>query len=209
MRLIIHIGLRRFVLPLILMAVGIQFVRSSLGTFSVINGSSMCPTFTPSDVVQAKTLYGESQRGDVVIITDNQNEPAIKRIIGLPGETVTLFRGFVYIDCQRLSEPYLPKRTYTFKSSPEDERAICWQLKANEYFLMGDNRSESCDSRNFGPVERHHINRVVELPGNSPKPGFCDLMLSETGKVMPVKYSHGSGRNRFRQNHQSFNAKTS
>ena len=207
MRLINHIGLRRLVLPLILMTVGIEFVRSSLGTFSVINGSSMCPTFTPSDVVQAKTLYGESQRGDVVIITDNQNVRAIKRVIGLPGETVTLYRGFVYIDCQRLSEPYLPKRTYTFKSSPEDERAICWQLKANEYFLMGDNRSQSCDSRNFGPVERHHISRVVKLPENSPKPGFCDLMLSETGKVMPVKYSHGSSRNRFRQNHQSFNAK--
>ena len=202
-----HLGLRRLVLPLILMAVGIEFVRSGLGTFSVINGSSMYPTFTPSDVVQAKTLYGESQRGDVVIITDNQNERAIKRIIGLPGETVTIYRGFVYIDCQRLSEPYLPKRTYTFKSSPEDERAICWQLKANEYFLMGDNRSQSCDSRNFGPVDRHHINRVVKLPENSPKPGFCDLMLSETGRVMPVKYTHGSSRNRLRQNHQGFNAK--
>jgi signal peptidase I len=207
MRLNNHTGFRRLVLPLILMAVGIEFVRSGLGTFSVINGSSMCPTFKPSDVVQAKTLYGESQRGDVVIITDNQNERAIKRIIGLPGETVTVYRGFVYIDCQRLSEPYLPKRTYTFKSSPEDERAICWQLKANQYFLMGDNRSESCDSRNYGPVERHQINRVVKLPENSPKPGFCELMLSETGKVMPVKYSHGPGRNRFRQNHQGFNAK--
>lgn len=200
MRLINYVGDRRLVLPLILMVVGIEFMHSGLGTFSVITGSSMCPTFKPNDVVQAKTLYGESQRGDVVIITDNQNERAIKRIIGLPGETVTLYRGFVYVDRQRLNEPYLPKHTCTFKSSPEDERAIRWRLKADQYFLMGDNRSESCDSRNYGPVQRHQINRVVKLPENSPRPGFCALMLSETGKVMPVKHSQSSGRNRFRQN---------
>jgi signal peptidase I len=187
--------------------VGIEFVRSRVGTFSVINGSSMCPTFRPNDVVQARTLYGESQRGDVVIITDNQHERAIKRIIGLPGETVTLYRGFVYIDCQRLDEPYLPKRTYTFKSSPEDERAIRWRLGDHQYFLMGDNRSASCDSRHYGPVERHQISRVVQLPENSPRPGFCEIMLFGTGKAVPVKYTHGSGRNGFRQNHQTFNAK--
>lgn len=192
MRLISHIGDRRLVLPLILMAVGIEFVRSGIGTFSVINGSSMCPTFKPNDVVQARTLYGESQRGDVVVITDNQNEQAIKRVIGLPGETVTLFRGFVYIDFRRLDEPYLAKCTYTFKSSPENERAICWRLKANQYFLMGDNRFESCDSRNYGPVNRQQINRVVKLPENSPRPGFCEIMLSETG--MQCRSSAGTAR---------------
>ena len=207
MRLIYHICDRHLVLPLILMAVGIEFMRSGVGTFSVIDGSSMCPTLRPNDVVQAKTLYGESQRGDVVILTDNQNERAIKRIIGLPGDTVTLYRGFVYIDCQRLNEPYLGKRTYTFKSSPEDERAISWRLKADQYFLMGDNRSESCDSRNYGPVERSQIKSIVKLPENSPRPGFCELMLSETGMVMPVKYGHGSGRNRFHKNHQDLNVK--
>lgn len=206
MRRINHIGGRR-VLPLILMAVLVGFVCSSVGTFSVIDGSSMSPTFEPNDVVQAKASSGESRRGDVVIITDNQNERAIKRIIGLPGETVTLYRGFVYINCQRLEEPYLPKRTYTFKSSPDDERAIVWRLEANQYFLMGDNRFESCDSRNYGPVERHQINRVVKLPENSPRPGFCELMLSETGMVIPAKYSRNSGRTRFRQNHQNLNAK--
>ena len=206
MRLINCICDRRLILALVSLGVGIEFMRSAVGTFSVIEGTSMCPTLRPNDVVQAKTLYGQSQRGDVVIITDNQNERAIKRIIGLPGETVTIYRGFVYVDCQRLNEPYLPKHTCTFKSSPEDERAIRWRLKAHQYFLMGDNRSESCDSRNYGPVEHHQINRVVKLPENSPRPGFCEIMLSETGKVMPVKYRQASGRNRFRQN-QNFNSK--
>src|SRR6266487_2139953 len=141
MRLINCICDRRLILPLVSLGVGIEFMRSAVGTFSVIEGTSMCPTLRPNDVVQAKTLYGQSQRGDVVVITDNQNERAIKRIIGLPGETVTIYRGFVYVDCQRLNEPYLPKHTCTFKSSPEDERAIRWRLKAHQYFLMGDNRS--------------------------------------------------------------------
>jgi signal peptidase I len=168
----------------------------------------MRPTFKADDVVQAKTLQGESQRGDIVIITDNQDERAIKRIVGLPGETVTLYRGFVYIDSQRLNEPYLAKRTYTFKCSPEDESAVHWQLKADQYFLMGDNRPGSCDSRNYGPVERNQIKRVVTLPENSPKPGFCDLILSETGKVMPGNISrHNPARNRSRNHLPYFNAK--
>jgi len=208
MRLINHIAGPRLALPLIMMVAGFQVVRSGLGTFTVIDGDSMCPTFRANDVVQAKSLQAESQRGDVVIINDNQEERAIKRIVGLPGETVTLYRGFIYIDGQRLNEPYLPKRTYTFKCSPNNESAIRWQLKADQYFLLGDNRSKSCDSRNYGPVERHQIKRVVKIPENSPKPGFCDLRLSETGKVMPANTGHHNrARNRSRNHPQHFNAK--
>ena len=206
MRLINCICDRRLILALVSLGVGIEFMRSAVGTFSVIEGTSMCPTLRPNDVVQAKTLYGQSQRGDVVVITDNRNEQAIKRVIGLPGETVTLYRGFVYIDGQRLSEPYLPKHTCTFKSSPENERAIRWRLKANQYFLMGDNRSESCDSRHYGPVERAQVNRIVKLPENSPRPGFCEIRLSETGEAVAVKSRHGLARNRLHQNNPILNA---
>jgi len=208
MRLINHIGIRCVLLPLIAMAAGFHIVRRGFGSFSAVEGYSMIPTLKPNDVVQTKTLSGESQRGDVIIVTDNDNERAIKRIIGLPGETLILFRGFVYIDCQRLNEPYLPKFTYTFKNSPDDERAITWRLGANQYFLMGDNRLESCDSRNYGPVERRQIKGIVKLPENSPKPGFCELVLSESGKVMPGKLNHHrQARNRSRSNPQNFNVK--
>ncbi len=206
MRLINCICDRRLILALVSLGVGIEFMRSAVGTFSIIEGTSMCPTLRPHDVVQAKTLYGQSQRGDVVVITDNRKEQAIKRVIGLPGETVTLYRGFVYIDGQRLDEPYLAKFTYTFKSSPENERSIRWRLKANQYFLMGDNRAESCDSRHYGPVERAQVNRIVKLPENSPRPGFCEIMLSETGEAVVVKPSHGLARNRLPQSNPILNA---
>src|SRR5689334_8774004 len=108
-RLIQSAGYWRGITLFLLMLLTVQFFRSEVGTFSIVEGVSMYPTFLPNDVVQAKTLHNELQRGDVVIVGDNQGDEVIKRIIGLPGETVTLYRGSVYIDSQRLIEPYLPK----------------------------------------------------------------------------------------------------
>ena len=170
------------------LAIGvIEFVHDSVGTCSVIEGVSMYPTFSPNDVVQAKPSHDRVDRGDVIIFTDDRGERVIKRIIALPGETVTIYRGFVYINSRRLSEPYLPRFTYTFKSDISNERPAIWQLADDQYFVLGDNRLESYDSRNFGPVERHRIHSVVSLPENTFKPGFSKLILSKTGKVIRDK----------------------
>jgi len=181
----------RLALGLGLLLLVIHVLRSQVGTFSVVDGISMYPTFLPSDVVQAKSLYAEAQRGDVVIVTDNQGEEVIKRVVGLPGETVTLFRGFVYINRQRLVEPYLPKFTYTYKPSQLDESAAVWRLNEDQYFVMGDNRLYSADSRLYGPVGRHQIHRVVTSPPNAARPGFANIWLSATGRAF-----HGLGNHR-------------
>ena len=144
----------------------------------------MYPTFRHDDVIQTRALDARPERGDVVIITDDRGDRVIKRIVGLPGETVTLFFGFVYINAQRLSEPYLPRHTYTFKFDTEDGRRADWRLGDNQFFVLGDNRLGSIDSRHFGPVERRGILRVVNLPENTARPGFCDVILSESGKPM-------------------------
>lgn len=185
MRRIVNINGRRTVLVILLLTVVAEFVRSNVGTFSVVEGFSMYPTFRPNDVVQTKPPNAGTERGDVVIITDVRGDLVIKRIIGLPGETVTLFRGFVYINGHRLAEPYLASHTYTFKSNTKDERPADWQLGHNQFFVMGDNRLQSHDSRNFGPVERRDIQRVVSLPENAVKPGFCDVMLTKAGGEVP------------------------
>lgn len=191
-----NIRVRRLILVLLLVLVGVEFVRNRFGTFSVVDGVSMYPTFKPNDVVQARTTYAEAQRGDVVIVADAEGDQMIKRIIGLPGETVTLYRGFIYINHQRLREPYLPRHTYTYKSNQEDERIIAWQLAGNQYFVLGDNRLQSTDSRHFGPVTRRQINRVVNIPANAARPDFCRIMISETGKVMPGRPHPGGTRPR-------------
>jgi signal peptidase I len=178
----------RLALVLVLVAVAVQFVRQSFGTFAIVEGSSMAPTFNPSDVVLARTADAERKRGEVVIVTDDNGDRVIKRIVGLPGETVALYRGFVYINHQRLHEPYLPKRTYTYKRNQEDERLIAWQLGAQEYFVLGDNRMESCDSRHFGPIARERIESIVELPENAMSPEFSGIVLSKTGQGLVAKY---------------------
>jgi len=177
------------ILALILVAAVIQMVRHHVGTCFVVEGDSMYPTFNPKDVVLAKTFQSESQRGDVLIITDNHGERVIKRIIGLPRETVTIYRGFVYIDRQRIREPYLSRRTYTFKNDEIIGLPPYWQLGDDEYFVLGDNRVRSHDSRNFGPVTRHNIHGVVGLPEKEKRPGFCGIMLIRSGNVTSAKFS--------------------
>jgi len=172
----------------VLALVGVEFVRARVGALSVVDGVSMYPTFHPNDVVLARTAYLGPQRGDVVIVAVERSEPMIKRVIGLPGETVTIYRGFIYINHQRLNEPYLPRYTYTFKSNEQDERADIWYLADNEYFVLGDNRSQSADSRYYGPVARRQIQGIVETPANALQPGFGEIMLSKTGQVVPGIY---------------------
>jgi signal peptidase I len=71
----------------------------------------------------------------------------VKRIIGLPGDTVQERRGTVFINGQQLDEPYVPV-------SERDTTTDTWHVPEGSYFMMGDNRSQSCDSREWGSVPR-------------------------------------------------------
>ena len=71
----------------------------------------------------------------------------VKRLIGLPGERVSLRNGVVYINGRRLAEPYI-------KPGRRDTETSSWRVPRSGYFMMGDNRSQSCDSRRWGAVPR-------------------------------------------------------
>ena len=207
MRPINKTSIRSAVLVLILAGVIIEFGRSAFGKFCVVDGYSMSPTLNPDDVVQAKALYVKV-RGDVVVVTDDGGDLAIKRIVGLPGEAVAIYRGHVYVNGQRLLEPYLASGTFTFKSNPRNQRAEVWRLAADQYFVLGDNRCESRDSRHYGPLQRREVHGVVNLPENSPEPAFLEITLSESGKVTHHKYYRASwNRNLTRNNSQNSNAR--
>jgi signal peptidase I len=178
---------KHILLLVILMMVLGGFALNNTGFYSTVQGQSMYPTFKHDDVVQTRTPNTNPRRGDVVIITDPTGERIIKRIIGLPGETLTLFLGFVYINGQRLDEPYLPRLTYTFLLHNKAASGATWKLRHDQFFVLGDNRLQSIDSRNFGPVHRSGILRSVNLPDNSLRPGFCDIILSSSG--MPMRKS--------------------
>ena len=127
-------------------------------TAVVVQGRSMVPTLKDGEryyLNRWRYLFMNPQRGDVVVIKDpGHSDFAVKRIIGRPYDWVNLKDGRIYINGKRLNEPYLAKGVRT--DTPDlKERWI--QLGRDQYYLLGDNRSNSEDSRYYGVVSRQNI----------------------------------------------------
>lgn len=141
--------------------------------------SSMVPTLAVGDrIVVDKLSYDLHgvHRGDIVVFatpaTENCAGPPVpdlvKRIIGLPGETISLSgNGYVRINGKRLDETWLPASkqgsTYPGPSGTAYSLAHPFTIPAGDYFVMGDNRGISCDSRYWGPIPKSSIVGKVDL----------------------------------------------
>ncbi len=123
----------------------------------------MYPNYPPGMRLYTTSISGPLDRGNVVLLDDGHDDYAVKRIIGLPGETVQIWRGNVFINKKLLIEPYLPAHTYTFPFEKE-RRGATFVLGDDQYFMMGDNRLTSLDSRAYGPVHRKQIKRRTPTP---------------------------------------------
>jgi signal peptidase I len=119
-----------------------------------IPSGSMEPTLQVGDRVLVNKLSYDVHsvhRGDIVVFKKPANDfspgvkDLIKRVVGLPGETISAHGGFVYIDGRELNEPWLPKGETTGSFPPVF-------VPKGDYFMMGDNRGDSADSRIIGPV---------------------------------------------------------
>jgi signal peptidase I len=123
----------------------------------LVEGESMAPALASGQSVLAsrpRLPWDRLRRGDVVVLRHPvwSDRIYIKRIIGLPGEEVRLEDGRVYLDGAPLDEAYL--------EGPPSQRKDYdrgWLTETDEYFVMGDNRGDSGDSRAFGPVQRQRI----------------------------------------------------
>jgi signal peptidase I len=116
----------------------------------IVEGPSMEPNLLGAQrliIDKASYRFHKIERGDIVMIDLPQRAgpPLIKRAVGLPGETVAIHNGQVFIDGALLSEPYLSQLTYSSR-----ERA---EVPQDSLFVLGDNRACSSDSRSFGPVD--------------------------------------------------------
>lgn len=134
-----------------------------------IKGSSMLPTLRNGNwafVWRLPYLFGRPRRGDVVICHFPGRrlkrlpflpQSFVKRVMGLPGETLEFVEGILYVDGQPLEEPFLsPAHTRYLRSRPPIT------LGPDEYYVLGDNRDASNDSRRVGPLKRRAIvGRVV------------------------------------------------
>lgn len=123
----------------------------------IVDGDSMLPTFETGQfliVSRLNYLLGDPERGDVVVFHYplNPNEDFIKRVIGLPNDVVELRAGQTYVNGVTLSEPYIREACRPL-SCPDR----MWEVGPGQYFMMGDNRNVSQDSRAFGPVDARYL----------------------------------------------------
>jgi signal peptidase I len=146
-------------------------------TFFIPSGS-MEPTLQIGDRILVNKLsyhlHGVD-RGDIVVFsrppTENCGGPEVndlvKRVIGLPGDVISVSSGYVYIDGKRLNESWLPtsEQGVTVAGPPGNSSnlAHAYRIPADNYFVMGDNRTDSCDSRYWGPISRSLIVGKVEV----------------------------------------------
>jgi signal peptidase I len=146
-------------------------------TFFIPSGS-MEPTLQIGDRILVNKLsyhlHGVD-RGDIVVFsrppTENCGGPEVndlvKRVIGLPGDVISLSGGYVYIDGKRLDESWLPASeqgvTVAGPAGNNSNLARPYRVPTNDYFVMGDNRTDSCDSRYWGPINKSLIVGKVEV----------------------------------------------
>ncbi len=153
-----------------------------------VNGLSMVPTFQNGEYVLTDKVsyrFGVPERGDVIVFhaPDAAQCPKgtgcdfIKRVIGLPGETVLVNNGGISINGQRLKETYLPPEFETKPGKATERGPIT--LGPDQYFAVGDNRSYSSDSRAWGPITRKDI---------VGKAFFRYLPLDKAGVVKHAEY---------------------
>ncbi|MBO0959870.1 signal peptidase I [Neobacillus sp. MM2021_6] len=138
----------KFIISLIVVIFIFRFVFG----ITIIDGNSMNPTYDNRDVVLTSHLFYKVERNDVVIVKNQSGFNIIKRIIALPGETVRIEGGIVYVNGNPVKEPFT---TGTSNDMPETK------VEKGSYFIMGDNRApgESLDSRSteIGQISREAI----------------------------------------------------
>lgn len=130
-----------------------------------VSGASMSPNFQNGNYLLVDELtyhFRKPERGEVIVFryTGDKSSFFVKRIIGLPGEKVVVHDGEVTITSHKetftLPETYLPLQT-------ETSGEVAATLGEDEYFVMGDNRDNSFDSRNWGPLHEENIIGIVRL----------------------------------------------
>lgn len=149
-------GWKQFVIDIIetiVLAIVLYFGINTLSARVRVDGLSMKPTLQNGEyILVSRVTYktGEPQRGDIIVFSFpmDENQDLIKRVIGLPGETVSVHDGRVLIDGAALNEPYI--------ANPPIYNGE-WIVDEGQLFVLGDNRNDSKDSHQWGLLPMDHV----------------------------------------------------
>ena len=136
------------VIPYIVIVVVVVLIRTFIITPVRVDGDSMKNTLKNGDILLLYKLSSINRFDIIVLDEEKDNEKIIKRVIGMPGETVAIKKGKIYINDKVIDDEYAYGETSDFDKVT---------LADNEYFILGDNRLISKDSRYFGPIKDNEI----------------------------------------------------
>jgi len=150
-------------LNIVIIVAIVAIIRTFIVSPFQIEGNSMIDTLEHKEYIvinKFRYLFGEPQRGDIVVFRPptDQGKYYVKRVIGLPGETIVVRDGYVFVRNKvkgdvKLPESYLSSmslgKTYRYPVNGGDTTEEVFSVPARQYFLLGDNRQGSLDSRSF------------------------------------------------------------
>lgn len=142
-------------IPYLIIILIVVTIRTFIVTPIIVQGNSMVPTLNGKEIMLLKKYDTDYERFDIVVVNKNvEGDNLIKRVIGLPGETIKYRNNKLYINNEVIEDVYAYGNTNNFKEIT---------LGKDEYFLMGDNREISLDSRLLGVIKHQEIEGTVGI----------------------------------------------
>lgn len=150
-----------FIQTLVVFGAIFAIIYLFVAQFHKVSGNSMVPTFHNGDfLITEKISYrlDNPKRGDIIVLKNPRDESQdfIKRIIAIPGDTIRIEGDSVFVNSTLLKESYIPPDTSTHAGSFLSEGSTI-TAGQNQYFVLGDNRNHSSDSREWGGITKKEI----------------------------------------------------
>ena len=139
--------------PYVIIVIAVVLFRSFIATPILVKGRSMYETLTGNEMMILNKL-AKIDRFDIVVVDNTVDDYIIKRVIALPNETIYCLNNEIYVNDKRI------KDTYAYGETEDFDKIT---LKKDEYFVMGDNREISKDSRIIGPIKKKSIKGTTKF----------------------------------------------
>lgn len=148
------------IMPYVIITLVVILIRTFIVSPVQVDGTSMHPTLKDNEYLILNKFDRSYDRFDIVVLT-NRNERLVKRIIGLPGEKVEYIDSKLYIDGKEIAEPFIKNNVFTKDFTLQ--KLGYDKIPEGYYFVVGDNRNGSLDSRVLGLISKKDIKGTIKI----------------------------------------------